>query len=176
MEKVREVGTFISQFAELGAVVAVGLALITIWQTWLLNRAAAQPYVVVFLEAIRESKEYTPAVLIVVKNHGRTTARNIQLRFDKHPRVASIRINDQYFPSGSLLSIPDEIPSLVPGQEWRKVWDEGPTYFASELERQLSVTAIYRGIGILGGISRVPLKESYLLDWEMLNTQLFWRD
>lgn len=175
MEKVREVGTFIGQFAEIGAVVAVGLALVTIWQTWLLNRASAQPYVVVFLEAVRETKEDNPAVHIVVKNYGRTTARNVRLRFDKRPRVISTRLGGQCLPSRSFLPLPDEIPSLVPGQEWRTVWDIGPAYLASNLDRQFPVTVLYRGIGILGGTSRAPLKKSHLLDWEMLSSQLFWR-
>lgn len=155
---------FLGQLADAATILAVLVACATIYQAGRLQRKISQPYVVVFMEV---KKEGTPTIYIVVKNHGRTAAGNIRFSFRPQPRVASARIGGRAQPAGAPLGLPDELPTLVPGQEWRTVWDLGPSYLASDLPREHTVEVSYKGIG------RKRQQQLYVLDWEALNSQLY---
>lgn len=94
-----------------------------------LRKEQARPYVVVFIDS-------SPAewiwVDLVIRNLGRTAARNVRVSVDPSPRRAAG--TDPEVP------IPARIPILVPGQEWRTFWDGTHVRDGSELPRQHTAT------------------------------------
>ena len=61
---------------------------------------------------------------LVARNFGRTAAYDVRFTFFKPPTVA--RYEDEYDdrrPDVVALPLPDLLPVLAPGQEWRMVWD-----------------------------------------------------
>ena len=93
------------------AAVAAVIALLQVKQSRDLREEQARPYVVVFVERAGVS-----TVDLVVKNFGLTAARRIRLLWDREPL--------HYWSEGAEpMKYFDEIPVLVPGQEWRTVWD-----------------------------------------------------
>lgn len=76
------------------------------------RRDQARPYVVAFLERSEHSN-----VDLIIKNFGQTAARHIQLVWDRPVRSTFER------GKGEEMKLPDSLPLLAPGQEWRTVWD-----------------------------------------------------
>jgi hypothetical protein len=86
----------------------------------------ARPYVMVFMEPSREG---SPEVVdLVVKNFGKTAAQDVRIVVEP-PLQRSIGENNQ--PEDVWL--PSVIPTLVPGQEWRTLFDMGMHRFNSAL-------------------------------------------
>lgn len=93
------------------AAIAAVVALAQVNEAARLRRDQSRPYIVVYLERV------APTILdLVVKNFGVTAARGIRLRWD---RPVTMRWEHEPQP----LELFDELPLLVPGQEWRTVWD-----------------------------------------------------
>jgi hypothetical protein len=53
------------------------------------------------------------------------------------------RAIDKDDPNSPGLVLPDLIPTLVPGQEWRNLWDSGIARFDSDLPRRYEATASF---------------------------------
>jgi hypothetical protein len=64
---------------------------------------------------------------LVIKNFGKTVARNVRATISPPAQRAA---GDGSDPD---LAIPDAIPVLVPGQEWRTFWDMTHARYRSEL-------------------------------------------
>ncbi|UTT63581.1 hypothetical protein [Microcella humidisoli] len=76
------------------------------------RRDQARPYVVAFLERSAHS-----SVDLIIKNFGQTAARDIRLVWDRPVRSTFGR------GKGEEMKLPDALPILAPGQEWKTVWD-----------------------------------------------------
>lgn len=105
-----------------------------------LRKEQAQPYVVAFMEF---SEASTFLVDLVVRNFGATAAHDVHLDIDPVPRRSidqKRRKNSNAEQPGAdqpdtdqpdadqpdeNVWLPDRIPVLVPGQEWRTLWDTG---------------------------------------------------
>lgn len=89
-----------------------------------LRAEQAQPYVAVFVEGMRDNPRWAE---LVVKNFGATSATNVKLAFEQHPRQTRSPDELDEPESGEMTSVElalSDLPLLVPGQEWRTFWDD----------------------------------------------------
>lgn len=94
----------------------------------------AQPYVVAFMESTPHHQG--GHVDLVVRNFGSTAALNVEVRIEPVPRRSG---ND--LGTYQDVKVPDKIPVLVPGQEWRTWWDTAPRRAKANLLALLSMVA-----------------------------------
>lgn len=142
------------------AAVAVLAACVAIWQVRearRLREEQAQPYVVAYMEPTAA----TPQIIdLVIKNFGSTAATDVTFRADP-----PLRRSDQAGESEAV-ELFEIIPVLVPGQEWRTMWDFGPERARTELPDRYNVVLAY-------GDSRrkrlPPLR--FELDWRPYKTR-----
>jgi hypothetical protein len=105
----------------------------------------AQPYVVVFLEAGPAGDIW---VDLVVKNFGVTAATDVRVEITQLDHV---------------LEVPASIPTLVPGQEWRTLWD------GIHRRKDVALPSEYRAaVTFRDSRGRESFDATYLLDWETL--------
>lgn len=96
---------------------------------------------------------------LVVRNFGRTAAYDVRFSFPNPPTVAQYENAANGYADVVELRLPQELPMLAPGQEWRMVWD-------SALDR----AEIGRGIE-----SRFPGTVTYYDRPEQPRRWRFWR-
>jgi hypothetical protein len=96
------------------ALIAGGVAVGQLGEARRLREEQAQPYVVAYMEPSVAGAYFMD---LVVRNFGTTAAHDVRLRIDPAPRRAAGTRGDVW--------PPDSIPVLVPGQEWRTLWDCG---------------------------------------------------
>lgn len=140
------------------ATVAVAVAAVVVARHQLteardLRREQAQPYVVAFME---QNPHMPWIVEFVVKNFGTTAARDVTV-------VASPPLRRTDGSNGvEDVWLPPLIPVLVPGQEWRTMWDishERAQHEELSAETSYRVTTSYRGLG------SETLRYVTILDW-----------
>lgn len=113
----------------------------------------SQPYVVLFMEPSAAEQQFLD---LVVRNYGQTAAHDI--RFDVGPelkRSARAATGDGYEP----VVLPEVLPILVPGQEWRIFWDSGLERPESDLPDR------YTGEVRYVGLNNTELTTPVVLDW-----------
>ncbi len=138
-------------------VVVAGVAAYFIWvQIRDARRAATeaqQPNVVVLFE----SSPASPQVIeLAIKNFGATPARDIRTQITPRPRRSGggAPTEDVW--------IPEEIPFLAPGQEWRTTWDFAPRRATSSLDTEDRHVATVTFDGLEGTDRRTTQS---VLDW-----------
>jgi hypothetical protein len=94
----------------------------------------AQPFVVVDFEPSNVSFR---VINLVIRNVGRTLARDVQLKFD--PLLSSTHLNDKWDLNDTTL-IREGIPSLPPGKEIKALFDLAHERFKSDLPMAYTVT------------------------------------
>jgi hypothetical protein len=118
-----------------------------------LRKAQGAPYVVVYMD---RSPAASWIVDLVVKNFGTTAATDVQLEIEPTPRrSAGASIRD--------VPLPGCIPVLVPGQEWRTLWDSGLSRHDSDLEKRHEAVVTF--VDSEGQRSR-PYR--FTLDWDQI--------
>jgi hypothetical protein len=98
------------------------------------RREQAQPYVVAWMESSAASPHI---VDVVVKNFGSTAAYDIRLTVTP----GLLRSGN---PEPEEVWVPDDIPLLVPGQEWRTMWDTSIQRFDSGLPDRHDVELTFK--------------------------------
>jgi hypothetical protein len=98
------------------AVVAGVLAYVQIRQARKLRDEEGRPYVVAYTESSAAGEWI---VDLVVRNFGKTAARDVVLEAD--PPL--LRAAAGQTPGPNPVELPERIPFLAPGQEWRTLWD-----------------------------------------------------
>lgn len=133
------------------AVIAGVIALLHVREARRLRQEQAQPYVVAYMEP----SSATPHIIdLVVRNFGMTAAYDVEVSIS--PSLErSIQGGE---PEAVWLF--DRLPVLVPGQEWRTMWDFGPSRADSDLPDRHNATVSYRDSK---GRDMQPL--STVLDW-----------
>ena len=127
-----ETWTAIAAWATVGAAVtAGGIAFGQLREAQRLRHEEAQPYVAVYMEGLDEVDRRF--VDLVIKNFGNTAAFNVKVDFDPKPQRAT---EDEW----ADVAVPDLIPVLVPGQDWRTHWDFGPRRAGSNLPDRHTAT------------------------------------
>lgn len=116
-----EAWTALAAWVTAGIAGAAGIvALSQLAETRRARREQTQPYVVASIEP-------SPAASwigeLVVRNFGTTAAHDVRLNIEPPPTRA-IDEGKEDEPA-EYVWLPERIPVLVPGQEWRTVWDSG---------------------------------------------------
>lgn len=117
-------------------------------QTRELEREKAQPYVVAFMS---DSAIGPEAIDLVVRNYGQTAAKKVRMVFE--PKLSRAFKNEDVF-------IPDEIPLLAPGQEWRTLFDFG----RGRVENS-ALPSRYEGTVYYEGLDGDERESPCVLDW-----------
>jgi len=114
----------------------------------------AQPYVAIALEPV----PIIGAGLadLVVRNFGSTAALNVTLDFGNEMPVAYLGRE-----GGENLWLPASIPTLVPGQEWRTLWDSA----SSRAEAEGAANSHTVAVGFSDSKGK-PYSLTFTLDWE----------
>lgn len=118
------------------AVVAGTVAWSQLREARRLRREQAQPYVAVFMDHSAADPQFLD---LVIRNFGTTAATNVVVQIDPKPQRASaseVGHRDVW--------MPERIPTLVPAQEWRQLWDHTPTRVETELPERHSATVTFR--------------------------------
>lgn len=161
--------------------VTLGLAVLALVFTARQLRRAARlradrerPYVAVFLEPHAADWHL---IELVVRNFGRTAAYDIELSFDKPLTVAAYENAYGGYADVVPLALPDRLPNLAPGQEWRLVWDSARdrAQIGNQIESRFTGAASYydrpetvRRWWQPWRRDRRPLHTEVVLDWAAL--------
>ena len=134
------------------AMIAAGIALIQISAARKLRAEEAQPYVAIYMDPSAASSAF---IDIVIRNFGNTAATDVKIVCDaplqRSNHVGGGRRQNVW--------LPEAIPTLVPAQEWRTLWDFGPERYKSELATRHVVTVEYQSS------DGRQHKYNYVLDW-----------
>lgn len=101
-----------------------------------LRREQAQPYIAAYLDLNNEVDFVF--ISFVIKNFGLTAAHNIQISVDPPMKRAWGKVSNP-----EPLPLPATITTLVPGQEWKTLFDWAPHRLQAELFDVHTVTITY---------------------------------
>lgn len=123
-------------------------------QTKKLELEKSQPYVVMSME-----ESIGPEFIdLVLRNYGPTAAYNVKVELDPWPQ----RTHD-----GEIVQLPEVIPVMAPGQEWRTHWDEGRERIKSELPDK------HVGKVTFLGVDKAMLSSDAILDWSIYKSKIW---
>ncbi|MDC7120239.1 hypothetical protein OMK64_01665 [Cellulomonas fimi] len=137
------------------AAVAAAVGLFQAREARALRISQAQAYVVAIMETNPHQNE---VVEVAIKNIGATEARDIRISVDPPLRRTGnngIGVEEVW--------LPETIPSLAPGQEWRTLWDIARDRIKSpelKAEDRHVMTIGYTGVEVAG-----PQQSTAVLDW-----------
>jgi hypothetical protein len=144
------------------AVAAGIIAFFQVREARRLREEQAQPYVVVYLGT---STGGDWVIDLVIKNLGTTAATDVKVAMDPPPQRA---IDSNRDGDGDGLMIPESIPLLVPGQEWRTLWDTTLKRHDSGLPERYTTTVSFKD-----SRGRENFDFEFVLDWgTVLNREL----
>ena len=133
------------------ALVAAGAAFWQVREARSLRLEQAQPYVVAYMESNRRNPRF---IELVFRNFGTTAAVDVTAVSEPALRRSTQGGGDQDLP------VFDVLPVLVPGQEWRTVWD-----FSTQRDESPGLTDRY-DVSVAYKDSRgKQLSTNSLLDW-----------
>ena len=125
-----------------------------------IERKRSEPSVVVYMEPA--ASQYIQE--IVIKNFGLTPAYDV--KFVSNPPIQRTADNDRK--AAEDVELPEVIPYLAPGQEWRTIWDVSRDRSVNEkLADRHEVEVTFKGL------DDVELKSRAVLDWAPLKTKRF---
>jgi len=116
------------------AVVAGTIALLQLRHARALRREQAQPYVVAYMQ---EAASHPQIVDLVVRNFGTTMAKDVKIA------VTPPLLRSGKGTGSAPVWLPDCISALVPGQEWRTLWDFHPERARTDLPDRYEVKVSY---------------------------------
>lgn len=134
------------------AIIAASIAWGQIRQAIKTRRAQAQPYVAVFVEPTNVSQQF---IDLIVRNMGNTAAERIKINIEPAPQRSD--------GAGGVEAVdyPREIKTLVPGQEWRTLWDISTARSKLDLPSRHVASVEFYG----PAQKRKKFKYQYDLDW-----------
>lgn len=124
-----------------------------------IEREKAQPMVVAFME---NSSAVDIVQELVIRNFGQTPA--YEVRFISDPPLT--RTGSPNPSKIEEVPIPEVIPFLAPGQEWRTIWDVGHERNGIE-----ELTDVHEVSISFQGIDGVGLESKSILDWKILKAR-----
>jgi hypothetical protein len=114
------------------ALIAGTIALRQLFETRRIRLEQAQPYVVIFMEP---SAADVRIIDLVVRNFGTTAATDVRVEIT--PRLKRSGSEEEVW-------LPDHIPVLVPGQEWRTLWDSALQRVQTDLPSRYNAEVIFK--------------------------------
>jgi len=142
--------------ASITAITAIAAASFAFQQVRLarrLRQEQAQPYVALYMEPSVVSPHL---IDLVLRNYGATVADNIEVTISPQP----MRSGDGGQPAEPM-DYPRHIPTLVPAQEWRTLWDFGPARIEQDISGEHTAVVKCDGVQQSGGLTF-----TYDLDWK----------
>jgi hypothetical protein len=134
-----------------------------------------RPHVAMFMEPHASDWHL---IELVVRNFGETAAHDVQFTFINPPTVAQYESEQSGRVHITELTLPETIPVLAPGQEWRTVWDSQPSraQLGSSIDWRFTGTIKYfdapapegNGKRRKGGRQRHDFSSKVVLDWQEL--------
>jgi hypothetical protein len=161
----------------IAAWVAVGVAVLALMyvarqirENRRLTADQIRPQVVMFMEPHPSDWHL---IELVVKNYGKTAAYDIKFAFFNPPTVPAYERSDE---DGRVevvpLELPEELPVLAPGQEWRTVWDSARdrAQLGDAIDsRFVGAVTYYRSPAVEGSRkTRQRMQANVILDWNAL--------
>lgn len=131
------------------AVIAATVAISQLSEARRLRLEQAQPYAVAFMEADTHDPQL---IYLVLQNFGTTAAIDLKVRVTPGPRRSPEVGGDQVW-------LPDLIPVLAPGQQWRTFWDFSPARAKASLPSSHAAEVTY------SDASGTPHTTAAVLDW-----------
>lgn len=119
------------------AVVAAGFAWQQVSEARALRREQAQPYVAAYLD-LNNEVDFS-FMIFVIKNFGLTAAHDIRISIDPPMKRAWGKVANP-----EPLDVASTITTLVPGQEWKTLFDWAPHRQAAELYDVYTVKIEYK--------------------------------
>jgi hypothetical protein len=110
------------------------------------------PYVAIYIESVPSKPKI---VELVIRNFGHTVAMAVAISTDK----PLMRTGNNSGEGPENVKFPASIPTLVPGQEWRTLWDFGPDRAESDLPSKYRFEVSYKSSD---GTSH---EHTYEIDW-----------
>lgn len=145
----------------IAAIPAFAVALSQLLEARRLRTERFQPYVVAYLAPIDARPKF---IDLVIKNTGLTAATDIQVTFAKPLDSAALAKAGH-----SPIKLPEKIPVLVPGQEWRCFWDFLPERREAGLDLDNAATVSFKDWR-----RRTPFGPyTYDIDWQAQFDQSF---
>jgi hypothetical protein len=140
------------------AIVAAAFAFFQVREARRSREERSRPYVAAFLEMEGFMID------LVVKNFGETVARNVTLTPDRPMTRGGDKGNEQW----SNLEVFKSLPVMVPGQEWRTVFDVGRDRDGKGLDEPYEVTMAYQD-----SRGRALPAERFSLDWTVNRSAIY---
>jgi hypothetical protein len=136
----------------IAALAAISTALVAIGTLWSARTDSQERSRPMVLAEFRKPPNSRTSIDLVVRNAGPSIARNVEVKFDLIPTVAS---NDRVSTKGALMTrYRDSIPTLAPGQELVNTWFAGVSgdhpvelVNSATTSDEVTVTIAYRGSG-----------------------------
>ncbi|MCV7316184.1 hypothetical protein H7J77_11600 [Mycolicibacillus parakoreensis] len=156
------------------AVVALLIVLAQLHKSRRLRAEVSRPAVSMFMEPHPTDWHL---IELVVRNFGQRTAYDIGFAFDTPPTVAAYENAADGYADVIELALPERLPSLAPGQEWRLVWDSARdrAQIGGQIESVFTGTLTYHDRPDDGARRwqrwrprRSALRSEILLDWTAL--------
>lgn len=119
------------------------------------------PYVLVYFNM----EETSPLIYLIIKNIGKTPARNIRIDFDPPLQSTQQSLLEKYSP------LVNGIPSLAPGQEIRTWFDLYRRYSRANYPKTYTVKLSY-----YGGISDKQRGDEQVIDLSMYEGRIYTRE
>jgi hypothetical protein len=116
------------------------------------------PYVMAYLELEPQNRHFTN---LIIRNFGTAPAFDIRPNIDPRPQTSP----DSEGRPIQDLPIPDTLSCLVPGQEWKAVWDYGPKRSTTDLPTKHTANLTYRDV------SGKEIETTTVLDFDQLTGQ-----
>ncbi|ODR15283.1 hypothetical protein [Mycobacterium shimoidei] len=114
---------------------------------------------------------------LVVRNFGQRTAYDVRFGFNNPPTVAEYENAYEGMVDITELRLPEELPELAPGQEWRTVWDSALDrhQLGGAIASRFAGTVTYYDSPAPAGRWRAlqkrrrkPIETKFVLDWGSL--------
>jgi hypothetical protein len=136
------------------AIAAAVAALRQVAEARRLRAEQAQPYVVAYLEESGVSR----FIDLVIRNLGSTAATDVQISMEPEPERALARGDGNFSPL-----LPKAFPVLVPGQEWRTLFDTTMARAESDLPKRYDARVRFKDAR-----GRECFEFTYVLDWSLM--------
>lgn len=139
------------------ATLAAGIALFQLRQGKKLELDKSQPYIVMTMQ-----ESISPEFIdLVIRNYGQTAAFDVKTEISPKPKRTQTGAED--------VQLPEVIPVMAPGQEWRTHWDSANDRYSSDLPDRHEATITYSGEK---DIYKKPMASKAILDWSIYKSRV----
>lgn len=139
------------------ATIAAGIALFQLIQARRLELDKSQPYVMTTME-----ESVSPEFIdLVIRNYGQTAAFDVRVEISPKPKRTQADAEE--------VRLPEVIPVMAPGQEWRTHWDSARNRYSSDLPDRHQAVITYSGDK---AVYKQSMASTAVLDWSIYKSRV----